>query len=156
MCQLEPIKHRALDFAQHRALLCYNHTTYCLFELVSRAKQENLSWSNVSFILRELQLLVRSHAFCRVLSKIKKYNFEMKKPSRRTILVHAIALHGESFRWAAVFTEYELLMQISKSTRHALDSYPTRTQLVPDTHSNRTRLALENVERVRRYLRAVP
>ena len=80
----------------------------------------------------------------------------MKKQSRRTILVHAFALHGESFRWAAVFTEYELLMQISKSTRHALDSYPTHTQLVPDTHSTRTRLALENVERVRRYLRAVP
>ena len=80
----------------------------------------------------------------------------MKKPSRRTILVHAIALHGESFCWAAVFTEYKLLMQISKSTRHALDSYPTRTQLVPDTHSNRTRLALENVEQVRSYLRAVP
>ena len=80
----------------------------------------------------------------------------MKKPSRHTILVHAIALHGESFHWAAVFTEYELLMQISKSTRHALDSYPTRTQLVPDTHSTHTRLALENVERVRRYLRAVP
>ena len=90
--------------------------TYCLFELVSRAKQENLSWSNVSFILHELQLLVQSHAFCRVSSEIKKYNFEIKKPSRQTILVHAIALHGESFRWAAVFTEYELLMQISKST----------------------------------------
>ena len=88
--------------------------------------------------VRELQLLVRSHAFCRVSSKIKKYNFEMKKPSRRTILVHVIALHAESFRWAAVFTEYELLMQISKSTRHALDSYPTRTRLVPDTHSTRT------------------
>ena len=71
-------------------------------------------------------------------------------------MVHTIALHGESFRWAAVFTEYELLMQISKSTRHALDSYLTRTQLVPDTHSTRTQLALENVERVRRYLRAVP
>ena len=80
----------------------------------------------------------------------------MKKPSRRTILVHAIALYGESFRWATVFTEYELLMQISKSTRHALESYATRTQLVPDTHSICTRLALENVERVRRYLRAVP
>ena len=66
--------------------------------------------------VRELQLLVRSHAFCRVLSEIKKYNFEMKKPSRQTTLVHAIALQGESFRWAAVFTEYELLMQISKST----------------------------------------
>ena len=156
MCRLEPIKHRALDFAQHRVLLCYNHATYCLFELVSRAKQENLSWSNVSFILRELQLLVWSHVFCRVSSEIKKYNFEMKKPSRRTILVHAIALYGESFRWAAVFTEYELLMQISKSTRHALDSYVIRTQLVPDTHSTRTRLALENVKRVRRYLRAVP
>ena len=156
LCRLEPIKHWALDFAQHRALLCYNHATYCLFELVSRAKQENLSWSNVSFILRELQLLVRSHAFCRVSSEIKKYNFEMKKPSRRTILVHAIGLHGKSFRWATVFTEYELLMQISKSTRHALDSYPTRTRLVPDTHSIRTRLTLENVERVRRYLRAVP
>ena len=72
------------------------------------------------------------------------------------MLVHAIALHGESFHWAAVFTEYELLMQISKSTRHALDLYPTRTQLVPDTHLTHTRLALENVERVRRYLRAVP
>ena len=90
--------------------------TYYLFELVSRAKKENFSWSNVSFILCELQLLVRSHAFCRVSSEVKKYNFEMKKPLRRTILVHAIALHGESFRWAAVFTEYELLMQISKST----------------------------------------
>ena len=130
--------------------------TYCLFEIVSRAKQENLSWSNVSFILRELQLLVRPHAFCQVSSEIKKCNFEMKKPSRRTILVHAIGLHGESFRWAAVFTEYELLMQISKSTRHALDLYPTCTGLVPNTHSIRTRLALENVERVRRYLRAVP
>ena len=32
-----------------------------------------------------------------------------------------IALHGESFGWATVSTEYELLMQISKSTRHALD-----------------------------------
>ena len=85
-----------------------------------------------------------------------KHNFEMKKPSRRTILVHAIALHGESFRWAAVFTKYELLMQISKSTRQALDSYPTRTQLVPDTHSSRTRLALKNIERVQHYLRAVP
>ena len=80
----------------------------------------------------------------------------MKKPSRWTILVHAIALHGESFRWATVYTEYKLLMQISKSTRYALDSYPTRTQLVPDTHSTRTRLALENVEWVRHYLRAVP
>ena len=49
-----------LDFAQYHALLCYNHTTYCLFELVSSAEQENLPWSNVSFILRELQLLVRS------------------------------------------------------------------------------------------------
>ena len=156
MCRLEPIKHRALDFAQHRALLCYNHATYCLFELVSCDKQENLLLSNVSFILRELQLLVRSHKFCRVSSEIKKYNFEMKKPSRRTILVHAIVLHGKSFRWAAVFTEYELLMQISKSTRHALDSYPTRTRLVPDTHSTYTRLALENVERVRCYLRVVP
>ena len=135
LCRLEPIKHRALDFAQHRALLCYNHATYCLFELVSRAKQENLLWSNVSFILRELQLLVWSHAFCRVSSEIKKYNFEMKKPSRRTILVHAIGLHGESFCWAAVFTEYELLLQISKSTRHALDSYPTRTRFVLDLHS---------------------
>ena len=131
LCRLELIKHWALDFAQHCALLCYNHATYCLFELVSRAKQENLSWSNVSFILRELQLLVWSHAFCRVSSEIKKYNFKMKKPSRRTILVHAIGLHGKSFRCAAVFTEYELLMQISKSTRHALDSYPTRTRLVP-------------------------
>ena len=134
LCRLEPIKYRALYFAQHRALLCYNHTTYCLFELVSHAKLENLSWSNVSFILRELQLLIRSHAFYRVLSKIKKYNFEMKKPSRRTILVYEIALHGESFRWAAVFTEYELLMQISKSTRHALNSYLTRTRLVLDLH----------------------
>ena len=67
------------------------------FELVLRAKQENISWSNVSFILRELQLLVGSRAFCRVSSEIKKSNFEMKKPLRRTILVRAIALHGESF-----------------------------------------------------------
>ena len=52
----------------------------------------------------------------------------MKKPSRRTILVHAIALHGESFRWAEVSTEYELIMQITKSTRHALDSYSTCTR----------------------------
>ena len=133
LCQLKLIKHRALDFAQHRALLCYNYVTYCLFELVSCAKQENLLWSNVSFILHELQLLVRSHAFCWVSSKIKKCNFEMKKPSRQTILVHTIALHGESFHCAAVFTEYELLMQISKSTRHALDSYPTRTWLVLDS-----------------------
>ena len=58
-----------LDFPQHRALLCYNHATYCLFELVSRAKQENLSWLNVSFILRELQLLIRSRVFCRVSSE---------------------------------------------------------------------------------------
>ena len=99
----------------------YNHATYCLFELVSIAKQENLSWSNVAFILRELQLLVRSRAFCRVSSKIKKYNFEIKKSSRRTILVRAIALHGKFFRWAAVSTEYDPSMQISKSTRHALD-----------------------------------
>ena len=110
-----------LDFAQHHALLCYDHATYCLFELVSRAKQENLSWSNVSFILRELQLLVRSCAFCRVSSEIKKYNLEMKKSLRQTILVRATALHGESFCWAAVPTEYKLLMQICKSTQHALD-----------------------------------
>ena len=105
-----------LDFAQDRALVCYNHATYCLFELVLRAKQENLSWSNASFILCELQLLVQSRAFCRVSSEIKKYNFEMKKSSKRMILVRANALHGESFCWAAVSTEYELLMQISEST----------------------------------------
>ena len=108
-----------LDFAQHRALLCYNHVNYCFFELVSCAKQENLSWSNESFILlTELQLLVRSCAFCRVFSDIKKCNFEMKKPSRRTILVRAIALHGESFCWTALFTEYELLMQQNMQTKH--------------------------------------
>ena len=112
-----------LDFAQHRTLLCYNYTTYCLFKLVSCAKQENLSWSNVSFILCELPLLVQSRAFCRVLSEIMKCNFEMKKSSRQTILVRAIALHGESFRWTSVSTEYELLMWISKSTQHTLDSH---------------------------------
>ena len=68
------------------------------------------------FILRKLQLLGQSCAFCRVSSEIKKYNFEMKKSSKWTILVCAIALHGESFCWVAVSTEYELLMQISKST----------------------------------------
>ena len=66
--------------------------------------------------------------------RLRNTNFEMKKPSRRTILVHAIVLHGESFCWAAV-SECELLMQISKSTRHALDSYQTRTQLALDLHS---------------------
>ena len=56
-----------LYLAQHRVLLCCNHATYyCLFELVSSAKQENLPWSNVSFILRELQLLVWSQVFCQV------------------------------------------------------------------------------------------
>ena len=105
LCRLEPIKHRARLFPASCSPLL--QSCYLLFiELVSRAKQENLSWSNVSFILRELQLLVRSRVFCRVSSEIKKYNFEMKKPSRWTILVHAIALHGESFRWAAVSTEY--------------------------------------------------
>ena len=69
---------------------------YCLFELAACAKQDNLSWSNVFFILRELQLLVRSHAFCQVSSEIKKYNFKIKKLSRRTMLVRAVALHGES------------------------------------------------------------
>ena len=38
----------------------------------------------------------------------------MKTPLRWTTFVHTIALHGKSFRWAAVSTEYELLMQISK------------------------------------------
>ena len=124
LCRLKPIKHWAKFCpASCSPLLqsCDLLFIWIIFILVSRAKQENLSWSNVSFILRELQLLVRSHAFCRVSSEIKKYNFEMKKSLRRTILVHAIALHVESFSWAAVFTEYELLMQISKSTRHALD-----------------------------------
>ena len=37
-----------------------------LFELVSSAKQENFSWSNVSITYHELQLLVPSHAFCGV------------------------------------------------------------------------------------------
>ena len=46
---------------------------------------------------------------------------KMKKLSRRTILVRAIALHDESFCWAAVSTENKLLMQISKSTRLVLD-----------------------------------
>ena len=64
------------------------------FELVSRAKQENLLWSNVSFILRELQLLVQPLPFCLVSSEIKKYNCEMKKPSRRAILVRASALNN--------------------------------------------------------------
>ena len=61
-----------LDLAQHRALLCYNHATFSLFELVLRAKQENLMcskqenlpWLNVSLIRRELQLLVQSCTFC--------------------------------------------------------------------------------------------
>ena len=83
--------------------------------VVSRAMQENLSRPNVSFMLCTLQLLDWCRAFCRV---SRKYNFGMKKPSRRTILVCAIALHGESFRWAAVYTEYKPLMQ---STRHTLD-----------------------------------
>ena len=43
-------------------------------------------------------------------------------------MVRTIALHGESFRWATVSTEYKLLMQISKSTRHVLDLYSTRTR----------------------------
>ena len=47
----------------------------------------------------------------------------MKKPLRRAVLNHAIALHGKSFRWVAVSTEYKPLMQISKSTRYALDSH---------------------------------
>ena len=47
-------------------------TTYCLFELVSCAKQENLSWSNISLILHELQLLISSYVFSRVSSEIKK------------------------------------------------------------------------------------
>ena len=76
----------------------------------------------ILFILCELPLLVQSRAFCRVLSEIMKCNFEMKKSSRRTILVPTIALHGESFRWASVSTQYELLMRISKSTQHALEN----------------------------------
>ena len=60
----------------------------------------------------------------------------MKKSSRWTILVRAIALHGESFHWAAVSTEYKPLML--------------------NMHSTRIRLAPENVEQVLRYLRAVP
>ena len=57
-----------LDFSQHSDLLCSNHATYCLFELVSSANQENLSWLNASC---ELQLLFQSHAFCQILSEIK-------------------------------------------------------------------------------------
>ena len=55
----------------------------------------------------------------------------MKQPLRQTVVICAIALHGESFNWAAASSDYELLMQISKSTPHT---------------STRTRLTLENVE----------
>ena len=48
----------------------------------------------------------------------------MKKSLRWTILVHAVTLHGESFCWATVSTEYEPLIQVSKSTRLILDSHP--------------------------------
>ena len=68
-----------LDCAQHRALLCCNHATYCTFELVSRAKQEDLSWLNVLLIFCELQPLVLSHEFfCEVSSEIEKQNFDMR------------------------------------------------------------------------------
>ena len=63
-----------LNFAKHHALLCCNHATYCSFELVSCAKQENILWSNVSFILSELQLFVQSRVFF-------EYYIEMKLPS---------------------------------------------------------------------------
>ena len=43
------------------------------------------------------------------------------------ILVCKIALHGESFGWAAVSTEYKLLMQISKSTGLVLYSHRKMT-----------------------------
>ena len=85
----------------------------------------------------ELQLLVRSRVFCRVLSEIKKYNFETKKPSTQTILVCAIALHGESFCWATVSTKYELLMQISiyvyMYNTYICISYNTGKSALPDT-----------------------
>jgi len=47
----------------------------------------------------------------------------MKKPLRQTIFGHAIALHGESFYWATVSSEYKPLMQISKSTQLVLNSH---------------------------------
>ena len=40
-----------LFYAQYRDLLCCNHVTYCLFELVSQAEQENLSRLNVALCI---------------------------------------------------------------------------------------------------------
>jgi len=76
-------------------------------ENLFRGKMYHLSFMSYSFYV------VRSRAFCRVSSEIKKLNFEIKKPLRRMLFAHANALHGEVFHWAAVSTEYEPLMQIS-------------------------------------------
>ena len=63
-----------LDFAQHRThlscthLSC-NHMTYCLFKLVSCAKQENLLWSNA--LLIHCELMYSSKSISCVLSSIK-------------------------------------------------------------------------------------
>ena len=45
-----------LDYAQHCVLLCCNHATYCLFELASRAEQENLLRLKISFPSRVMPI----------------------------------------------------------------------------------------------------
>ena len=49
---------------------------------------------------------------------------EMKKSLRQIIFVYTFALHGITFRWASVSTEYEPFMMVSKLT----PEYLTHTQ----------------------------
>ena len=95
------------------SLLCCNHVSYCLFESASRPEQENFMRFMISFFLQELWLLIssraRSRVLCRVSSKYKNWNFQMKKSSRRIIFVYTIVSCGATFCCRFRFDFYELL-----------------------------------------------
>ena len=98
---------RELDRIQHRALLCCNHTTYCLFESTVCAKQENLSRLKKSLFLQELLPFVLPRILCRVSSKD---NFEAKKSPRRIRFVCTIVYYGTSLCCSFCFYFYKPLM----------------------------------------------
>ena len=82
----EPSMHHA-RFCPACALLCCNYSTYCLFELVLLAKQENFCGQmyHLSFVSYSYYFL------CWVLSEKKKWNLEMKNLPRQRTFVRIIA-----------------------------------------------------------------
>ena len=101
---------RKLNHAQHRALLCWNHVTYCLFEWAARAKKEFLLRLKILIFLQELSPLVSSRVLCRVSSKDKKLNFEAKKSPRRIRFVCTIVYYGATLCSCFCFYFYKPLM----------------------------------------------